>query len=161
MEKQKPYSWSGSLGIVWRYVLEQRSDLRDIHILTHEELHEQWRNKILVPPTAEEVCNAYLSYVSSLAKATHCFATTLYTYSRMFFWQLSSILYGLCTMFLYQNRATLYVFVVILSCATVTVVSKVPLEDFSKKTSRTTPKKKVQTASGENMTGDGDEENVL
>ncbi|KAL6155266.1 hypothetical protein ACJBU6_06858 [Exserohilum turcicum] len=142
MQHETPYSWTGNLSIVWSYVLEQRSphphSLATQH-LSHQCRREHWA-AILAPPTFGEWWNAYWAYASMLLRVTRNCAAKICACVYMFFWQIVVVLYGLYTLFLCQTRGALAVFILVLGCASVTVLVRVPPHDSQGKRLWTPPR---------------------
>jgi hypothetical protein len=131
MHQQEPYNWLGSLSIVWRHLLEQRcpADL-DIARLSHDARRQHWVT-ILAPPTINDYIHGYIVYAGVVCKNT-------YDFVGMFFWQLSTLLYGLYTLALCRNLAAIYVLFILLGCA---MLPSLRLRSTKKRAG--TPKKKA------------------
>jgi hypothetical protein len=127
LQQEKPYSWDRRLKIVWRHLLEARSPAcLDVRTFTHDTRREHWET-ILAPPTTPEYLQAYRAHTQILLLRLHRIASCLWMYISEFFWPFSTLIYGMITLAVVQNLLAFYAFVFVLGCASVRVLSYVPL----------------------------------
>jgi hypothetical protein len=144
MHQEKPYGWNRQLTIVWEYLLETRSPASlDVRTLTHDARREHWE-KILAPPTTDEYLQAYRAHIQILLKNLHRIIFGTWLYVQKFFWPISTLIYGMITLVLVRNLLAFYAFVFVLGCASVNIMSHVPLT--SPKRRPRTPKKVIAAA---------------
>jgi hypothetical protein len=136
MQQEKPYNWDRRLKTTWRHIFKIRSpEVLDVRTLTHDARREHWE-KILAPPTTAELIQVYQAHAHVLLKNLHHFLFYMWMYTTEFFWPLSTLIYGMITLAVFQNLLAFYAFAFILGCAGARILSYVQLS---------TPKRRPRT----------------
>ncbi|KAF1843378.1 uncharacterized protein K460DRAFT_368276 [Cucurbitaria berberidis CBS 394.84] len=136
MRHGKPYNWKGKLRSVWRHVLHKRWLTFSAEIsLTHEVRREHW-TLILALPTAVDYMETYWKILNDVLTRVYETSSRTWLYLKAFFWQLTTLVYGLFMFAICRSTVAFAAFALLLVCASLSILSHLPLSPSRKRARR-------------------------
>ena len=133
MIHERPYNWRRRLKPIWRYLLKTRCRSLGINgTLTHDMRRRYW-DVILASPTPVDYFRLYKDTVSAFAKALANQSIHTYEYVQAFWWQLTTVAYGIATVTVCQNTISVLFFTIFVLSAGRSVANSSDLLSRKKK----------------------------